>query len=438
MSPWPLELPSSKDSAGGLFSGRIGPKKIVSRFVTANRPMKHSAVTFRSACGLAYLCSILMFGACSASQPRRQEAHTSRMPQAAAALNSPASVSFAPTAFAAGTDENSQALQSLWISRVESPNIDSSSDFTLGPGDVLRISLPQVDGAKDSVVRVSQENTISLPLLGVMSVAGMTEEDYRNDLSRRLAKYFYHPQVAVYLQHTENREVAVIGAVKTPGRYMIAGRSDTVMTMISRAGGATEDAASRIILIPANRTLSEENTRSEEANRDGEFAQTAVEASGVSRLSQRQPDEAVSLPKEVMAQGVIINTAQPANERYLALPARSGDVIIVPDAGEVTVQGWVDKPGPFKITAGMTVLGAVGAAGGALFTSSATLLRTQDNGAKTDIPLDLSKIKSGSEPDVPVQGGDVVIVERSAAGAVPYSVYFIVSHLGLGLGLPVL
>ena len=27
----------------------------------------------------------------------------------------------------------------------------------------------------------------------------MTEEDFRNDLSRRLTKYFYHPQVAVRL-----------------------------------------------------------------------------------------------------------------------------------------------------------------------------------------------------------------------------------------------
>jgi polysaccharide export outer membrane protein len=296
-----------------------------------------------------------------------------------------------------------------------------------------------VNGAKDCVVRVSQEDTVSLPLLGVMSVAGMTEEDYRNDLSRRLAKYFYHPQVAVYLQHTENQEVAVIGAVKTPGRYMLAGRSDTVMTMISRAGGSTEEAASRIILIPADRKIGTEDRRSEAANQDGELADAAGEAaSGVSRASHRQSDESALLPKEAMAQGVIINTAQPTNERYLALPAKSGDVIIVPSAGQVTVQGWVDKPGPFKITAGMTALGAVGAAGGALFSSSVTLLRTQDNGAKIDIPLDLSKIKSGSEPDVPVQGGDVVIVERSAAGALPYSVYFLVSHIGLGLGLPVM
>ena len=359
------------------------------------------------------------------------------MSQTVAASDPAPSASLAPATFAAPTDDNSQALQNLWNSRVDSSNSDSSSDFTLGPGDVLRISLPQVDRAGDPVVRVSHEDTISLPLLGVMSVAGMTEEDFRNDLSRRLAKYFYHPQVAVYLQHTENRQVAVIGAVKTPGRYMLAGRSDTLMTMISRAGGTTEEAASRIILIPANRRVGTEAKRSEAANQDGELAETAGEAaSGFSRVSHRETDESTSLSKAVMAQGLIINTIQPANQRYLALPARSGDVIIVPAAGQVTVQGWVDKPGAFKITAGMTALGSIAAAGGAMFSSSATLLRTQDNGTKLNIPLDLSRIKSGSQPDVPVQGGDVVIVERSVAGAVPYSVYFVVSHMGIGMGIP--
>jgi len=399
--------------------------------------MKDATLVCRSAFALACLCPILIFGACAASGPPQQQAQPSQVAQTVAASDPAPSVSLPSSTFAAPTDENSQALQNLWTSRVDSSNGDSSSDFTLGPGDVLRISLPQVDGVNDRVVRVSHEDTISLPLLGVMSVAGMTEEDFRNDLSRRLTKYFYHPQVAVYLRHTENRQVAVIGAVKTPGRYMLAGRSDTLMTMISRAGGTTEEAASRIILIPANRSNGTEVGRSEAANQDGEPADTAGEAaSGISRVSRREPDESISLPKAVMARGLIINTTQPANQRYLALPAKSGDVIIVPAAGQVSVQGWVDKPGTFKITAGMTALGSIAAAGGALFTSSATLLRTQDNGAKLNIPLDLSKIKSGSEPDVPVQGGDVVIVERSAVGAVPYTAYFLVSHIGIGMGIP--
>src|SRR5262249_44472902 len=97
------------------------------------------------------------------------------------------------------------------------------------------------------------EDTISLPLLGEISVSGMTEEDLRKELHRRLRKYFYHPQVALFMQHTENRQVAVLGAVKAPGRYMLASRDDTLMAMISRAGGTTDDAASRIILIPSVR-----------------------------------------------------------------------------------------------------------------------------------------------------------------------------------------
>jgi len=49
------------------------------------------------------------------------------------------------------------------------------------------------------------------------------------------------------------------------------------------------------------------------------------------------------------------------------------------------------------------------------------------------VPLDLTKIKRGEEPDIPVQGGDVVVVERSVAGAVPYSLYFLAQRIGLGV-----
>jgi protein involved in polysaccharide export with SLBB domain len=83
----------------------------------------------------------------------------------------------------------------------------------------------------------------------------------------------------------------------------------------------------------------------------------------------------------------------------------------------------------------MTALSAIAAAGGAEFSGSATLLREQETGGKLDISLDLSKVKKGSEPDVPLQGGDVVVVERSLVGAVPYSLYFLISHIGVGLPL---
>ena len=55
----------------------------------------------------------------------------------------------------------------------------------------------------------------------------------------------------MFLQHTENRQVAVLGSVKKPGRYMLASRTDSIMTMISRAGGLNDDASTRIMLFPA-------------------------------------------------------------------------------------------------------------------------------------------------------------------------------------------
>ncbi len=117
----------------------------------------------------------------------------------------------------------------------------------------------------------------------------------------------------------------------------------------------------------------------------------------------------------------------------MEMPVRPGDVLFVPAAGSVSVQGWVDKPGLFPITPGMTVLGSVAAAGGALFTSSATVVRPQQGGGQHQISVNLSRVKSGKDPDVPVRGGDVVIVERSVAGAVPYSLYFLINKIGLGV-----
>lgn len=54
--------------------------------------------------------------------------------------------------------------------------------------------------------------------------------------------------------------------------------------------------------------------------------------------------------------------------------------------------GWVSKPGSFDITPGMTVLGAITAAGGAMFSSKVELKRTE-HGSRVSIPVDLSKSK---------------------------------------------
>jgi polysaccharide export outer membrane protein len=291
--------------------------------------------------------------------------------------------------------------------------------------------MPQIEQLRERTVRVSENHTIDLQLLGSIDVTGMSQQNLHDELSRRLGKYVYRPEVAVYLEHSENQVVAVTGAIKAPGRYMLMSRSDTIMTMITRAGGTTENAASRIVLIPA---LGTNGTPSVAASQERVF-ETEIR-SGVSHASGRGIAEPDAVTEQVMAKGIAINLFHSSNERFLEIPVKSGDVIIVPAAGEVAVQGWVQNAGSFKITPGMTVLSSIAAAGGALFSSSATLLREQGDSSKFILPLNLSQIKSGAEPDVPVQGGDVVGVERTVVGAIPYSLYWLVNRTGWGIPIP--
>jgi polysaccharide export outer membrane protein len=350
-------------------------------------------------------------------------------------------------------DRDTEVLENLWKDRVDAASRSAvTGDFALGPGDVLRISVPQIEQLRDRTVRVSEENTIALPLLGVINTAAMSEKDLRNELTRRLSKYMYRPQLAVFLQQTENRQVAVLGSVKKPGRYMLTSHSDTIMTMLSRAKGMNEDAAARIVLIPARAVAGSSGVVPIASTRAQGIAPGASPASDSSHF-ENSPNSSNTAPNsgnegsdaliasakpEVLAEQMrgqypVIRLSRSENQRFLELPVKPGDVIIVPAAGEVTVQGWVDKPGSFKITPGMTVLSSIAAAGGALFSSSATLLREQSKGGKLQIPLDLPQIKNGEEADVPVQGGDVVVVERSVIGAVPYSLYYLLSRIGVGI-----
>ena len=379
-----------------------------------------------------YLGLAVTLFACSASVPRYQESQHSQPPSSWATSSQPAG---AVAATGLDPQNNSSNLEQLWKTRIDESSAASvsSQSFTLGPGDLLRISVPSIDELTNRRVRVSEEDTIALPLLGTINVSGMTEGDLRQDLLHRLKKYMYQPQVEVFLEHTENREVAVLGSVRRPGRYMLASHNDTIMTMVSHAGGVTEQAASRLIFVPI-----QTNSSIKEADPPERVASDRLSASSSDSLlpaSLPQTGQAATTTNGSQEEQFLISLSNSQDQRYLDIPAKPGDVIIVPAAGQVTVQGWVNKPGAFPITQGLTVLGSIAAAGGATFTSSATLLREEADGSKISIPLDLSKIKRGAQPDLPVQGGDVVIAERSAIGAVPYTLYFLINRVGIGMGM---
>jgi protein involved in polysaccharide export with SLBB domain len=261
------------------------------------------------------------------------------------------------------------------------------------------------------------------------------------------------PQVEVFIDQYYSREVAVVGMVQKPGLYSITSRSDTILDMIDQAGGMTDQASSRLLFIPATAMKNSQQMKLAKAlARPSEQAVARIEpAAEVSPPKPEMaeepdhiaPDHADSQQPGSARVSSLIGATDPieidltsaARAGQLDIPARPGDTIIIPAAGEVMVDGWVANPGAFRIVPGMTALSAVTAAGGALFSQTAEVLRTAPDGSRHATVVDLSKIKSGTEEDVPVEAGDVVFVRRSVAGAMPYAFYELFNKFGAGMSV---
>jgi protein involved in polysaccharide export with SLBB domain len=369
---------------------------------------------------------------------------TSHEPHASAGLMSPV-----PAEQLNIDESDARKLNQIMEARSDAPAV---GEFPLGPGDLLEISVP-IEELEHREVRVSSRNTVELPLVGEMNVAGMSEEQFTDALRQRLSVYMYNPPVSVFARSLESRKVAVTGAVQKPGLYTLRTRTDTLIDVLGDAGGMSADAANEVIFIPNQGQLlpgesqvsdSIPGSASPAALSDNAAASpmrlaslTALQPAGPEVASAGAANTLVNVPVQVKQEAIAIDLNNAGMRGYLDIPARPGDVLIVPAAGQVTVGGWVATPGAYKLTPNMTALSAISSAGGALFSSAGEILRTSADGKRISVPLDLSAIKKGQQSDVAVASGDVVLVDRSAAGAAPYLFYEIFTKFGTGMYIPV-
>jgi len=313
-----------------------------------------------------------------------------------------------------------ERLVRLWEKRTQQNTV---SEYPIGPGDVLEISVPAMEEIKDRQVRVTADGTISLPFIGTIKAAGLTEAELVEQLRSRLKEYLRNPRVIIFVKEYNSRQVAVLGSVKQPGLYPLSSGSENILDMISRAGGILPDAEPEIQLIPT------------------EPLKPDAAKEVVSTVAVALPPKNPTGPILKKTEPILIDVKELSYggyQLYLSLPVRPGDTIMVPGGAQILVEGWVDKPGAFKMSPGLTVSGAVAAAGGALFpadTSTVTVIRRNRDGKKVSLVADLDKIKNGDTPDIVLQGGDIVQVASSTAKLVPWGIYSLfkdVIRLGIG------
>jgi polysaccharide biosynthesis/export protein len=272
----------------------------------------------------------------------------------------------------------------------------SSADYRLGPEDLVEITIFNVMGGPEEAqtprktqVRVSQQGKLTLPLLGEVTVAGLTPSALEQLLQEQYKKYIRDPHVGVFVVEYQSHQISVTGEVNHPGVIKITGPK-TLIDLLTMAGGVNEQAGRQVHLY-----------------RQG---------------PEGRENYVVDL-YDLMQHAETVN-----------LPVQTGDVINVPKAGMFFVDGAVKNPGAFPMNRPYTFTQAVNTAGGITWdlakTSNITIIRHPGSGkAEMLPPIDLAKIQSGEAEDPVIQAEDMIYVPISTT---KYLVLHFISGFSLG------
>ena len=235
--------------------------------------------------------------------------------------------------------------------------------YTVGEGDVLEIKVYENEDLS-STVRVSSSSTIRVPLIGEISIKGMTVSQIAAKIEALFADgYLVSPQVDVFISEHRSKKATILGQIRNPGQYEVRGKV-TFLEFISTAGGLTPDAGD----------------------------------SATIKRGNGKKTKQIEIDLEKLIEG---------GDTSLNIPIQDNDNIYISKAKTYYVSGEVNKPDSYKYERDLTVIKAITMAGG--FSKIAAKNKVQIirviNGKKN--------IFENVRMDEPVLPDDVIVVPES-------------------------
>jgi polysaccharide export outer membrane protein len=306
-------------------------------------------------------------------------------------------------------------------------------DLPLGPGDLLDISVFEVEELSHLKARIPLRGTITLPLIGPVQAAGRTAVELQDDIGHRLQqKYMHDPQVSVFVEEQRSQYISIVGAVRNGGMYPLSTRL-RLADALALAGGLTDDGDHVVYVI--RRLPAEAMAQPDAAGKAPgvpDIPTPPAGAPGGSPLAAATRQEGM---REAMV--AIDLEALIGGRAELNLSLQSGDVIHAPWAGSFYVGGEVQRPGSFVLKSRTTLDQAIVAAGGVKNVAAwgdIRLYRPTSSGEPEVQQFSLKAFEKG-EPAPELRKNDIVIVGTSQGKAILYGLrdFF---RFGWGASIP--
>ena len=180
-------------------------------------------------------------------------------------------------------------------SRADAAKADAPGklDYVLQPSDLIRVQVFQEEDLNREV-RISQECSVNLPLVGKVDLSGKTARQ-AEDAIRALYErdYLVHPQVNLIVIEYVPRNVFVLGSVNKPGVVLFPREQGlTLLDAISRAESF-------------NRLADKKHVTLKRTNADGKSETFVINAEELSKGETTetwplQPNDVITVPERIL------------------------------------------------------------------------------------------------------------------------------------------
>ncbi|MFN6465866.1 MAG: SLBB domain-containing protein [Nostoc sp. DedVER02] len=300
------------------------------------------------------------------------------------------------------------------------------TNYSLGGGDLIRVNVFEVPEYTGEY-QIPPGGAINLPLIGSVSVLGLTTEQAADEIARRYARFLKRPLISVNLLSPRPINIFVAGEVTRPGAYTLnlsggAGNNPgvqypTVLAALTTAQGVT--LAADVTQVQLRRKIGRSSEQAVTINlkeliQTGRLTQDITLRDGDTIVVPTATNFNVAESRNIFAANFAASQTTPRTVTIIGEVNRPGSYLVTPGSTD-TQGGATANSGSATPTGLPNVTRVIQLAGG--ITSQADvrslkLRRPTRTGSEQTIDINLWQLlQSGdSNQDIIVQDGDTIVI----------------------------